>query len=48
MKEDVEMLMAVRRFVEERIERLTKETEILRHALDRVKTLLTIEEVFKK
>ncbi|MBS7270660.1 MAG: hypothetical protein KIH10_17715 [Candidatus Freyarchaeota archaeon] len=47
-REEVDMLMGVRKFIEERIKRLEQETEMLRHALERVKTLQIFEEVMKK
>ena len=47
-KEEVEMLMGICRFIEERIERLSFELEVLRHALERVKNILAFEEAMKK
>ena len=46
-REDVEKLLTVRRLVEERIERLSFELEGLRHALERVKTILKFDQAMR-
>ena len=42
-----DQLLAVRKVIEERIEKLTKEKEILQNALDHAKNLLIFEEAMK-
>ena len=46
-REEVETLLAVRRLVEERIEKLSFELEALRHALERVKNILKFHQVMR-
>jgi len=46
-REDVEKLLTVRRLVEERIERLSFELEVLRPALERVKTILKFDQAMR-
>lgn len=44
---ETDRLLAVRTLIHGRVEKLTKEKEILQHALDHVKNLLLFEESMK-